>query len=192
MRVIAGMLKGIDIPFVNEKYNNANITPQKVKEALFSILSGEIAGKTFLDLYSCSGQVGIESLSRGAGYAVFNEIDDRRYKFIKSQIERLNLQEHSGLYRYHSFRCLRYLHNKNQLFDYIFIDPPYIKRKGDDKIYREIFDEIARYPVLSDGGKIIIQHFADNDIMEEYNNFCLIDSRTYAKNSLSFYIRKSS
>ncbi|MCU0822036.1 MAG: 23S rRNA (adenine(2030)-N(6))-methyltransferase RlmJ, partial [Spirochaetes bacterium] len=163
MRVIAGGMKGINIPFSNEKYDNANITPQKVKEALFSILSEEIAGRTFLDLYACSGQIGIEAVSRGAAHVVFNEIEDKRYKFIKAQIEKLDLHEHADLYRYHSFRCLRYLYKKNQLFDYIFIDPPYAKRKGDDKIYREIFDEFARYPVLTDGGRIIIQHFADND-----------------------------
>jgi 16S rRNA (guanine(966)-N(2))-methyltransferase RsmD len=191
MRVIAGTLKGINLPFVNEKYDDANITSQKVKEALFSILGENIAGKSFLDLYACSGQIGIEALSRGAGFVVFNEIDAKRYNFIKSQIERWNLQEHTKLFRYHAFRCLRYLFSKNILFDFIFIDLPYSKRKGEDNIYHEILNELGKYPALEYGGKIIIQHYADNNLKEEYGNFCLLDTRVYAKNSLSFYIMKS-
>ena len=191
MRVIAGKLKGINIPFVNEKYDDANITTQKVKEALFSILSMELTGRSFLDLYACSGQIGIEALSRGASPVVFNEIDSKRYNFIKAQIERYNLHEHTSLFRYHSSQCLRYLHNKNFLFDYIFIDPPYIKKRGSDNIYHEIFDELGKYPVLNDDGRIIIQHYADNTLKEDYGNFCLIDTRVYGKNSLSFYTRKS-
>ena len=116
MRVISGTLKGITIPFDNDKYDNANATPQKVKEALFSILGDDLIGKSFLDLYACSGQIGIEALSRGAELVVFNEIDIRRYHFIKSQIEKRNLTENTLFFRYHAFRCLRYLFYHRECF----------------------------------------------------------------------------
>ncbi len=192
MKVIAGKLKGKNISFVNDKYNNANVTPQKVKEALFSILGNDLAGKSFLDLYACSGQVGIEAFSRGAEFVAFNEIDQRRFKFLGSQIEKLNISNNTLLLKYHSFRCLRYLSKKEYLFDFIFLDPPYRKKKSENKDYYDILNEIDKNPVLKDSGIIIIQHYSKNDLTKEVGNFQLIETKKYANNSLSFYRIKQS
>ncbi len=189
MKVISGTLKGIKIPFVNVKFNNANTTPQKVKEALFSILSENLLGKSFLDLYACSGQIGLEALSRGAGSVVFNEIDPKRYHFIKSQIEKWDLIERTLMLNYHAFRCLRYLGSKDYSFDYIYVDPPYRKKKGENRAYNRILNELGKYPVLKDGGEIIIQHYSDNRFEQETGGFSLVDTRKYAKNAISFYRR---
>ncbi len=187
MRVIAGILKGIKIPFVNLRFDNANTTPQKVKEALFSILGEDLVGKSFLDLYSCSGQIGIEALSRGAEFAAFNEIDAKRFHFIKMQIEKWGLMGKALLLNYHAFRCLRYLDSKKFSFDFIFIDPPYNKKKNVGEVYSKILNELDKHPILRDEVEIIIQHYADNTLEQRVGNFCLVDTRKYAKNALSFY-----
>ncbi len=192
MKVIAGKLKGKNISFVNDKYNNANVTPQKVKEALFSILGNDLAGKNFLDLYACSGQVGIEAFSRGAEFVAFNEIDSRRFKFLNSQLEKLSISDKTLLLKYHSYRCLRYLSKKNYLFDFIFLDPPYRKKKSVNKDYYDILIEIDKTPVLKNSGIIIIQHHSRNDLPEEVGNYQLIETREYANNALSFYKIKQS
>jgi len=59
MNIIAGSLRGRVIPFVNRKFDAAEATPQKIKGALFSILGEDLRGRSFLDLYSCSGQIGL-------------------------------------------------------------------------------------------------------------------------------------
>lgn len=189
MRIIAGKLKGISIPFINDKYNHANVTPQKVKEALFSIIGEDLTGKSFLDLYACSGQIGIEALSRGAEHVVFNEIEPRRFNFIRSQIERLDLVEKAPVFRYHAFRCLRYLYSRGYRFDFIFIDPPYRKKRGHWKLYGEILAELEKHNVLKENGRIIVQHYADNKFEKRAGRFGLVDIREYAKNSLSFFER---
>ena len=76
MRIIAGEFKGRRIPFNNRKYGNARVTSDFVKKAVFSSLGEILCGKYFLDLFSCSGQIGLEACSRGA-QVVINEPDRR-------------------------------------------------------------------------------------------------------------------
>src|SRR3990172_4106761 len=91
IRIIAGGLKGRVIPFSNKKFDDADITPQKVKGAVFSMIGEWLEGKGFLDLYAGSGQIGLEALSRGADPVVLNEPDARRFHFITSYLDGLDL-----------------------------------------------------------------------------------------------------
>jgi len=61
VRVIAGSHRGRIIPFSNRDFGNADITPQKVKSAVFSIIGEWLSDETFLDLFAGSGQIGIEA-----------------------------------------------------------------------------------------------------------------------------------
>lgn len=92
MNVIAGTYKGRTIPFSNRKFNNADITPQKLKGALFSILGEDLTGKSFLDLYACSGQVGIEAVSRGASFVLFNELNKKKIFFYQKFARRMGMR----------------------------------------------------------------------------------------------------
>ena len=187
MKVIAGRLKGITIPFANTKFN-ANSTPQKIKEALFSILGEDLIGKSFLDLYACSGQIGIEALSRGADPVVFNEIDPQRFYFIKSLMKKWDVNDSALLLNFHAFRCLRFLNSKDITLDYVFLDPPYAKRNG-IKPYNIILNELGRYSILKCGSTIIIQHSSSNNPDGRVGDFRLIETRRYANNSLSFFAK---
>ena len=69
MRVITGTAKGKRL--ITAEGNDVRPTPERVKEALFSAIQFDIEGRTVLDLFAGSGQLGIEALSRGAEYAVF-------------------------------------------------------------------------------------------------------------------------
>ncbi len=195
MRVISGKLKGVEIPFVNERFNNANATPQKIKKALFSILGEDLTGKSFLDLYACSGQIGIEALSRDAEMVVFNELDHKRSMFIKSMVGKLKTGGISLILNYHAYRCLRYLASKELLFDYIFIDPPYPKKSPDsrkshdaDEYYR-IIEELSKYYILKPGGRLIIQHLSKIVINNDFSDYKYSGTKKYAKNALSVFVR---
>ena len=188
MRVISGKFKGMEIPFVNAKFNDANTTPQKIKKALFSILGEDLEGKSFLDLYACSGQIGIEALSRGAAFIVFNEIDRERFKFIKSiLLPRFDPTHSSMIFNFHAFRCLRYLDSKDMSFDFIFLDPPYSKSNSETEIYYNILDEINKYRIIKSGGKIIIQHRANVKLNDYGSDLKYSGTKKYAKNSLFIF-----
>lgn len=187
MRVISGKLKGREVPFINAKFDDANVTPQKIKKALFSYLGEDLSGTSFLDLYSCSGQIGLEAISRDAGPVVFNELDKRRYNFIKSLISDWELDSGAMIFNYHAFRCLRYLGSKGLTFDYIFIDPPYPDRNILEA-YESILDETGKYAVLKDSGRLIFQH-SSRIKMESVSSFRLLETKRYAGNSLSVFAK---
>lgn len=189
MRVISGKLKSVEIPFEKENFDNANATPQKIKKALFSILGEDLTGKSFLDLYSGSGQIGMEALSRNAELVVFNEIDKKRFHFIGSIIKKWKLDDSSLIFNFHAFRCMRYLDSRNINFDCIFIDPPYSKKNIDVNNYSRIMEELYKYGILKAGGKIIIQHLSKIKINSAISEFRYKGTKKYAKNSLSVFER---
>jgi 16S rRNA (guanine966-N2)-methyltransferase len=187
IRIIAGDIKGKAIPFDNRKFDNADITPQKVKGALFSMIGEWLHGKGFLDLYAGSGQIGIEALSRGANPVVFNETDVRRFHFIRSYLDELGIEPDPVLLNLPAVKALEILHDRNKIFDYIFLDPPYFKIKESTGQYQEIIEKIGACGVLAGDGEIIIQHFTGNIITEEIGPYRLKMIKKYGKTSLSVY-----
>jgi len=186
VRIIAGSYRGRVIPFDVRKFNDADITPQKVKEALFSIL-GDISGKYFLDLFGGSGQVGFEAVSRGAKGVVINESDRRRYEFIRHYAMQFPEDERPVVLNYPAFRALRFLHNRERYFDCIYIDPPYEKISGKVPVYVEILDEVGRYRDICENAIIILQHFSANELNRDIRGFSFIKRRDYGSTALSFY-----
>ena len=82
MRINSGRFKyrKLEIP------ESARPTTEKVREAVFSMLIGKVEGATVLDLFAGSGSLGLEALSRGAEFCVFNEGDRKNYKILKNNI----------------------------------------------------------------------------------------------------------
>jgi 16S rRNA (guanine966-N2)-methyltransferase len=185
MRVISGTLKRRKIPFQNKKFGGADTTPQKVKGALFSIIGEDLHNTTFLDLYACSGQIGIEAISRGA-VAVMNEIERRRFAHIQSLVREWHIEKYATVLNQHASNCIRHLHSREMLFDYIFLDPPYTKQE-DVHRYSTILSDLGNYPLLKDTGIIIIQHFSVNRMKEREGIFTVTDQRRYGSTALTFY-----
>jgi len=187
LRIIAGAMKGRVIPFDNRKFDNADITPQKVKGAIFSMIGEWLHGKGFLDLYAGSGQIGIEAVSRGAGPVVLNEADITRFRFIKSSLQNLGITSGVELLNMRADKALEMLRDRNVTFDYIFLDPPYVKMKGTADAYHEIIGKIGECGVLAPGGEIILQHFSGNIIGKDAGPYNIRMTKKYGKTSLSVY-----
>jgi 16S rRNA (guanine966-N2)-methyltransferase len=178
IRIIAGELKGRVIPFSNKQYDNADITPQKVKGAIFSIIGERLDGEGFIDLFSGSGQIGLEALSRGSDPVIFNEPDGKRYLFIKSFIEKLHLSRRPIILNMEYQDSLVFLHRRGITVHYVFLDPP----------YRHIIEKITQSRVIHGKGKIILQHFSGNILDEEIGRFHLTTTKKYGKTSLAVYV----
>src|SRR5512136_395854 len=93
MRVIAGEAKGRTLYAVPGQ-STRPIT-DRVKASLFNILTGQVPGARFLDLFAGTGGVGIEALSRGASEAVFVERDQRAVATIRRNLEATGLAGHT-------------------------------------------------------------------------------------------------
>ncbi|HDP80090.1 MAG TPA: hypothetical protein ENN21_04525 [Spirochaetes bacterium] len=189
MRIIAGAMRGKTIPFDNKKYGNAEVTADRLKEALFSILGEGPAGRSFLDLYSCSGQIGLEALSRGCRPVVFNEIDRRRFLFIKTLTADFEKNAEAEVHNLDAMVCVEQLASRGMAFDYVYLDPPYDKNRGETSRYRPILETIQEQKILSGRGVVIVQHFARNVLPAVMGELVMSDERRYGTNGLVFYSR---
>lgn len=187
VRVTAGSLKGKAIPFINSRFGDADITPQKVKGALFSILGEELDGMVFLDLYAGSGQAGIEAISRGCRLAVFSESDRRRYSFIKDFLGSCCLKEQYLCLNMKASSVLKLLHEKNITVDIFFLDPPYDRERGGGFMYTTLLETISDSGAAGKDPVVVIQHYAKNILPERAGMFVKRFTRDYGTTALSVY-----
>ena len=187
IRIISGLMKGRVIPFNTGRFSNADITPQKIKGAVFSIIGEDLQGKTFVDLFSGSGQIGIEALSRGASLVVLNEKDRFRFEFIKEFLTKNRLLERVILLNIDAKSAVKYMSDKEVRADFIFIDPPYSKEEGEVNIYNRIISHITVSDILHEDSIIIVQHWALNELAAACCGLEKISVKRYGSTALSIY-----
>jgi 16S rRNA (guanine(966)-N(2))-methyltransferase RsmD len=179
MRVIAGKFKGKRL--LCPDGNRVRPTSDRIKEAVFSALysMGKLEGARFLDLFSGTGALGIEALSRGARECVFTDIDKESVLFTKKNIGFAGVKNGASVYRADYNTALETLGGKEK-FDVILIDPPYRSRYEHD-----ILSLISKLSVLAKGGVIVLEHDRDNEIHDPDGRFD-IDTRVYSNTKISF------
>ncbi len=121
MRIITGSAKGAKL--LTLEGLETRPTAERTKEAVFSMLQFDIEGRKVLDLFSGSGQMALESLSRGAESAVLLDKSKDAVTVIRKNAEKTRLADKCKIY---CADCFDYLsRNKGEKFDIVFIDPPY-------------------------------------------------------------------
>lgn len=120
MRIITGSARGRRL--LSPEGQDVRPTTEKVKESLFSIIQFEIEGRTALDLFAGSGQLGLEALSRGAASAVFVDSSAKSLAVVKENIARTGFADRA---RTVHGEALSFLRTATEKFDLAFLDPPY-------------------------------------------------------------------
>ena len=120
MRVISGTAKGVQLNSLEGLETRPTL--DRVKEALFSSIQFQIPEATILDLFSGSGALGIEALSREAKQVVFCDNSRKAVQIIKENLEKTKLKDRAIVIQNDYMNCLE---NLNMKFDFIFLDPPY-------------------------------------------------------------------
>ena len=123
MRVIAGSAGSV--PLIAPKGVKVRPTADRLKENLFNLLGPRIPGARFLDLYSGSGAIGIEALSRGAREAVFVENSRAALEAIRVNLRKCGLDTKARVLGMDIGKAIRRLTEEAGPFDIIFLDPPY-------------------------------------------------------------------
>lgn len=123
MRVIAGSARHLSLKTIEGM--DTRPTTDRIKETLFNMLQYQIAGCRFLDLFSGSGGIGIEALSRGASEAVFVERNPRAVSCIKENLKTTRLEDRAMVMSMDVLSALKRLEDRSSPFDFIFMDPPY-------------------------------------------------------------------
>ena len=124
MRIITGKAKGINLKTPTGDLTRP--TSDRVKEAVFSMLQFDIEGRTVLDLFAGTGQMGLEALSRGAREATFIDKSKEAIKLIKENAEKTHLLENAIIFQIDYLEFLQ--KNIGKTYDIIFLDPPYASK----------------------------------------------------------------
>ena len=183
MRITGGRAKGRTIK-VKSTTETSQLRPtaSKVREALFNIIGADIAGSRFLDLYAGTGSVGFEALSRGAEEVIFVEINPIRCRVIKELAQNLGYKDRIKVYKSKAFKFLLRTKERKDVFDFIFIDPPY--QSGE---IMKILPMLSDGLILSKDGMIIVEHFSKIALPEEIGNLKTRKRYKYGDTSLTTY-----
>lgn len=186
MRIIAGFHRGREIlPPVGR--TTRPIT-DRVKESLFSILTGLISDARVADIFAGTGSLGLEALSRGAKFCCFVERDRHALRLLKQNIQTLDLAQQSRVASKNAWLFPRWS-TATEPFDLIFLDPPYADSRecAPDSDLGKLLIGLCRPQILNSGGTVILRHEAVSTPAKNYDSLVLSQSRSYGAMGLSFF-----
>lgn len=155
MRVIAGSARSLRLKTLDGM--DTRPTTDRIKETLFNIISPSIFDSIFLDLFSGSGGIGIEALSRGAKEAVFVENNPKAMVCIKDNLKFTRLVSKAVTITTDVMDAL-YRMEGDKVFDFIFMDPPY-----DRGLERKVLEYLSDSQLVYEDTVIIVEASRDTD-----------------------------
>ena len=177
MRIIAGNFKGRKLN--PPKGDFVRPTSDRVKEAVFSMLEGHIAGGVVVDLFSGTGNLGLEALSRGAKRCYFGDCLQKSIALTKSNIDVCGAKEQSIVIAGGFEKLLFCVPEKVDIF---FLDPPY--RKG---LAASCLKMIHELEMLNEGGIIVCEHDTGLALPDNLSGFKKIKEKKYGRVLISLF-----
>lgn len=174
MRIIGGTYKGRKLPELKE--DGVRPTLDRVRENLFNIISARIKDSIFLDLFSGSGAVGLEALSRGAKEVVFCEKSPKIASHIRKSADLLKITPELLACDYKS--ALSRL--SGRIFDIVYLDPPY-NFEG-----KEVLSALCESNVLDRESMVIYEHLSEKAFKNLDEHYEITDERKYGIATLTF------
>lgn len=171
MRIISGKARGTKLYTLEG--TTTRPTLDRVKESIFNIIQNDIQGSIFLDLFSGSGAIGLEAVSRGAKKAILCDKSKEAINIIKKNIEKTHLSEQIELYNKDFEEILKKI---KEPIDIIYVDPPY-----QTEYIQKALEIINNSEYIDNKTKIILETNDDKRIIEQIKDlkFEIIDKRKY-------------
>lgn len=160
MRIIGGSAAGstLKVP----KGFGVRPTPDKVRLAIFNSLGPTIENTRVLEVFSGTGALGLEALSRGAASAIFVELSAKHSRVMQSNAKSIGIPLGQARFRVEdAFTALGQLQATGDQFDLIFADPPYGEKnvnKRSESFAQQMLDDDNLPALLADGGRCILGH----------------------------------
>jgi len=188
-KIISGKFKGkvLNLPSKTTTRTSKTI----VLESFFNTLQFEIVDANFVEVFSGSGSIGLEALSRGAKEIIFMEKDRDALKVLKSNIAQMD-PSRCSVYGGDSFSNISAVISKLQKSNedaYFYIDPPFSIREGMEDIYNKTMKLISSLP-QERVKLIIIEHMSGLEIPKELGDFIITKEKKFGNTSLSYLTPK--
>jgi 16S rRNA (guanine966-N2)-methyltransferase len=179
LRIISGILRGKKLhPFQGK---GIRPTSDRTREAIFNILSHRVLDAVVLDLFSGSGALGIEALSRGAKEATFIDIAPAAVDLLKKNLHSCGLQDNSRMMVWnikHNLNCLQSLDREYNL---VFLDPPYHR-----DLVLPALTHLKNTRTLTPDACLVLEHGHKDELPLPLAGYALRDQRKYGKTLVSF------
>lgn len=182
MRITAGLYRSRVL--VAPRGDATRPTSDRVREALFSILSARITfeGARVLDLYAGTGALGLEALSRGAASATFVEKGRDALAALRKNIDALALRERCRILA----RAVEGGAELSGPFDLVFADPPYADVQSGEAT--RAVERVLAGGGLAEGGLLVLEHASKTAAPEVQPLGAPYDTRVYGDTAVSFYM----
>ncbi len=181
MRVIAGTARSL--PLKTPQGLETRPTTDRIKETLFNILQGDIPGCVFVDMFSGSGGIGIEALSRGARKAYFVENAKEPLQCLSDNLKFTRFEDRAVVLKQDAVAALTGISEKE--VDILFMDPPYGQEQE-----RRVLEALRGMRYVTDNTMIIVEAALDTqmDYVSELG-FCVCREKKYKTNKHIFIRR---
>ncbi len=180
MRIITGIFKGrrLEMPIGDD----IRPTTEKVKEAIFSTIQTHLYGATVVDLFTGTGNLGLEAISRGAEKCYFCDNSRDSLNLAKRNIAMCKAEDWSIIIPGSYEKALNRLAEKGEKVDIFFLDPPYSQG-----LYDNCFKLIRELDLLAEDGIILAEHDSRDEFPDEYEGFTKQKDKSYGNIAFSIY-----
>lgn len=182
MRIITGSAKGTKLKA--PRGNQTRPTADRVKESIFNILGRIVEDAKVLDLFGGTGNLGLETLSRGAESAVFIDKSPASINLIKENSIITKLGGRTEVIKTDSLKALDRFIQDGRQFDLIFCDPPY-----NNGLVQLVLRKIDNSQILTSNGMIIVEHSKHEPIHTDFAQLVLKRTEKYGETLVSFVTR---
>ncbi len=178
MRIISGKMGGMNL--ISPKDKKVRPTTNRIKEDIFNIIMPYVEEGVILDLFSGSGNIGLEAISRGARLCYFIDNNNDSIKLTKENVGRTKANEFAIIKKNDA---INFVSKTGEKFDIIYLDPPYNYEKIDFLI-----ENIVKYDILKKNGILIVEFDKNKEVFTPpYHKF---KSKVYSLSKIDFYIKE--
>jgi 16S rRNA (guanine966-N2)-methyltransferase len=178
MRVISGKFKGRQL--VDFEASHIRPTTDRVKETLFNKLMGYVEDARILDLFSGTGNLAIECISRGSAWVDLVESHKQSLEIIRENLTKLKI---TGGFKVHALDCFRYIEGfQGTPYDVVIADPPFTQSLAHD-----LGGKIGASRLLAPGSLFVIESSSKERLDENYPGLNRLDQRVFGDKHLTFF-----
>ncbi|MDX9887672.1 MAG: 16S rRNA (guanine(966)-N(2))-methyltransferase RsmD [Anaerovoracaceae bacterium] len=177
MRIITGKYRGRRLETPRDY--SVRPTSDRVKEAIFSMISQDIDQSIVLDLFAGTGSLGLEALSRGAKHCYFIDNERESIRLLKSNISYCKADNEATVF----VGDFKYAMSKiKEAIDIAFLDPPY-----ETKFLDEALEQVSRQGFMAPGGLVITEHGPKKIMPDSIGSLEKIKEKKYGQVHVTIY-----